>query len=84
MPPANASLETTWAYLEQGINCIMNNTDSLSVSEYMNLYSTVLNYYASSRMRGNLDSSVGRGGRSESFGTLAGHIRSGMADLVVP
>jgi hypothetical protein len=39
--------------------------DGISYSKYMNLYTVAYNYCVSSRMHGNLDSSVGLGGRSE-------------------
>jgi cullin 1 len=67
MPPANADLQTTWAYLEEGVDHIMTRLrDGISYSKYMNLYTVAYNYCVSSRMHGNLDSSVGLGGRSES------------------
>jgi hypothetical protein len=66
MPPANADLQTTWAYLEEGVDHIMTRLrDGISYSKYMNLYTVAYNYCVSSRMHGNLDSSVGLGGRSE-------------------
>ena len=71
MPPANADLQTTWAYLEEGVDHIMTRLkDGISYSKYMNLYTVAYNYCVSSRMHGNLDSSVGLGGRSESLFAL--------------
>jgi len=90
MPPANADLATTWAYLEEGVDHIMNrlreggstgtipsyplsisNSPSrvlgVSYSKYMNLYTVAYNYCVSSRMHGNIDASVGLGGRSTSL-----------------
>ncbi|CCA67819.1 probable SCF complex member Cullin 1 [Serendipita indica DSM 11827] len=65
MPPANADLQTTWAYLEEGVDHIMTRLkDGISYSKYMNLYTVAYNYCVSSRMHGNLDSSVGLGGRT--------------------
>lgn len=67
MPAANADLATTWAYLEEGVDHIMTRLrEGISYSKYMNLYTVAYNYCVSSRMHGNLDSSVGLGGRSES------------------
>ena len=72
MPPANADLQTTWAYLEEGVDHIMTRLrDGISYSKYMNLYTVAYNYCVSSRMHGNLDSSVGLGGRSECRAFLA-------------
>lgn len=66
MPPANADLATTWAYLEEGVDHIMTRLqEGLSYTKYMNLYTVAYNYCVSSRMHGNLDTSVGLGGRSE-------------------
>jgi cullin 1 len=71
IPRANADLQTTWAYLEEGIDHIMDHPrDGISYKWYMNLYTVAMNYCMSSRMHGILDSSVGLGGRSESFGNL--------------
>ncbi|KAG8788187.1 hypothetical protein FRC15_005626 [Serendipita sp. 397] len=65
MPPANADLQTTWAYLEEGVDHIMTRLkEGISYSKYMNLYTVAYNYCVSSRMHGNLDSSVGLGGRT--------------------
>ncbi|KIM20116.1 hypothetical protein M408DRAFT_309155 [Serendipita vermifera MAFF 305830] len=65
MPPANADLHTTWAYIEEGVDHIMNRLDTgVSIAEYMNMYTVILNYCVSSRMHGDLDSSIGLGGRT--------------------
>lgn len=78
MPPANADLQTTWAYLEEGVDHIMTRLkDGISYSKYMNLYTVAYNYCVSSRMHGNLDSSVGLGGRSTSLSPFLRFARNG-------
>ena len=90
MPPRDADLATTWAYLEEGIDQIMNhlpeggstglqaayrrgisNSPSrvldVSYSKHMNLSTVAYNYCVSSPVHGNIDASVGLGGRSTSL-----------------
>ena len=62
MPPPNADLATTWAYLEEGVDHIMTKLQTgVSYSKYMSLYTVSYNYCTSSRMHGNQD--VGLQGR---------------------
>jgi hypothetical protein len=57
-----------WAYLEEGVHQIMTRpNDGISIAKYMNLYTVVVNYCTSSRMHGDLDSTVGLSGRSQCF-----------------
>ncbi|EJC98883.1 Cullin-domain-containing protein [Fomitiporia mediterranea MF3/22] len=65
MPPPNADLETTWRFLEEGVDHIMTKLQTgVSYSKYMSLYTVSYNYCTSSRMHGNADSSMvsGRSG----------------------
>ncbi|KAH9482249.1 Cullin-1 [Psilocybe cubensis] len=56
MPPRNAELDETWAYLNQGVDHIMNNLEKgLSFAGYTSLYTTVYNYCTSTKMHGRLD-----------------------------
>jgi cullin 1 len=51
MPPANADLATTWAYLEDGVDHIMTKLQTgVSYSKYMSLYTVSYNYCTSSKM----------------------------------
>ena len=51
MPPANADLATTWAYLEEGVDHIMTKLQTgVSYSKYMSLYTVSYNYCTSSKM----------------------------------
>ncbi|KAF9810538.1 hypothetical protein IEO21_06861 [Rhodonia placenta] len=53
MPPANADLATTWAYLEEGVDHIMTKLQTgVSYSKYMSLYTVSYNYCTSSKMHG--------------------------------
>lgn len=53
MPPANADLQTTWAYLEEGVDHIMTKLQTgVSYSKYMSLYTVSYNYCTSSKMHG--------------------------------
>lgn len=53
MPPANADLTTTWAFLEEGVDHIMTKLQTgVSYSKYMALYTVAYNYCTSSRMQG--------------------------------
>ncbi len=64
MPAANADLDTTWKYLEEGVDHIMTKLQTgVSYSKYMSLYTVSYNYCTSSRMHGN--ESGGLGGRCE-------------------
>jgi cullin 1 len=52
MPPANADLATTWAFLEEGVDHIMTKLHTgVSYSKYMSLYTVSYNYCTSSRMQ---------------------------------
>jgi cullin 1 len=52
MPPANADLATTWAFLEEGVDHIMTKLQTgVSYSKYMALYTVSYNYCTSSRMQ---------------------------------
>ena len=65
MPPANADLVTTWAYLEEGVDHIMTKLQTgVSYSKYMSLYTVSYNYCTSSKMHNTGDSSS-LGQRSE-------------------
>jgi hypothetical protein len=65
MPPANADLTTTWAYLEEGVDHIMTKLQTgVSYSKYMSLYTVSYNYCTSSKMHNSTDSSS-LGQRSE-------------------
>ncbi|KAI0632450.1 Cullin-domain-containing protein [Trametes polyzona] len=56
MPPANADLATTWAYLEEGVDHIMTKLQTgVSYSKYMSLYTVSYNYCTSSKMHGAAD-----------------------------
>ena len=51
MPPANADLQTTWNFLEEGVDHIMTKLQTgVSYSKYMSLYTVAYNYCTSSRM----------------------------------
>ncbi|KAL0960626.1 hypothetical protein HGRIS_005657 [Hohenbuehelia grisea] len=53
MPPANADLQTTWAFLEEGVDHIMTKLQTgVSYSKYMSLYTVSYNYCTSSKMGG--------------------------------
>ena len=56
MPPPNADLATTWAYLEEGVDHIMTKLQTgVSYSKYMSLYTVSYNYCTSSKMHGTGD-----------------------------
>ncbi|TBU61877.1 Cullin-domain-containing protein [Dichomitus squalens] len=58
MPPPNADLATTWAYLEEGVDHIMTKLQTgVSYSKYMSLYTVSYNYCTSSKMHGTGDGS---------------------------
>jgi hypothetical protein len=70
MPPANADLATTWAFLEEGVDHIMTKLQTgVSYSKYMALYTVAYNYCTSSRMHGGAASNNSEmlQGRSMSF-----------------
>ena len=65
MPPQGADLETTWRFLEEGVDHIMTKLQTgVSYSKYMSLYTVSYNYCTSSRMGNSSDSGIS--GRSES------------------
>ena len=65
MPPPNADLATTWAYLEEGVDHIMTKLQTgVSYSKYMSLYTVSYNYCTSSKMHGTGDQGGGMGHRS--------------------
>ena len=67
MPPANADLATTWAFLEEGVDHIMTKLQTgVSYSKYMALYTVSYNYCTSSKMHGGGET-LGMAGRSKSF-----------------
>ncbi|KAF8204573.1 Cullin [Pholiota molesta] len=56
MPAKAADLEETWAYLNAGVDHIMNDLEKgLSFTGYTSLYTTVYNYCTSTKMHGRLD-----------------------------
>ncbi|KAF7314218.1 CULLIN-2 domain-containing protein [Mycena kentingensis (nom. inval.)] len=56
MPAANADLQTTWAFLEDGVDHIMTKLQTgVSYSKYMSLYTVAYNYCTSSKMSGPSD-----------------------------
>ena len=66
MPPANADLATTWAFLEEGVDHIMTKLQTgVSYSKYMALYTVSYNYCTSSKMHGGGET-LGMAGRSKS------------------
>ncbi|TFY59045.1 hypothetical protein EVJ58_g6024 [Rhodofomes roseus] len=60
MPPQNADLATTWAYLEEGVDHIMTKLQTgVSYSKYMSLYTVSYNYCTSSKMHGTGEQGLG-------------------------
>lgn len=56
MPPKTADLDETWAFLNAGVDHIMNDLEKgLSFAGYTSLYTTVYNYCTSTKMHGRLD-----------------------------
>lgn len=56
MPPKTADLAETWAFLDKGVDRIMNNLEAgLAFTGYTSLYTTVYNYCTSTKMHGRLD-----------------------------
>ncbi len=56
MPPKTADLDETWAFLNAGVDHIMNDLEKgLSFTGYTSLYTTVYNYCTSTKMHGRLD-----------------------------
>lgn len=75
MPPANADLATTWAFLEEGLDHIMTKLHTgMSYSKYMGLYTVAYNYCTSSRMHSG-GHEGGMAGRSTSFRSCATRVR---------
>ncbi|KAI0036500.1 Cullin-domain-containing protein [Vararia minispora EC-137] len=65
MPPANADLATTWAFLEEGVDHIMTKLQTgVSYTKYMSLYTVAYNYCTSSKMPTSASQDVGAPGRS--------------------
>ncbi|KAM5538684.1 hypothetical protein V8D89_007713 [Ganoderma adspersum] len=65
MPPPNADLQTTWTYLEEGVDHIMTKLQTgVSYSKYMSLYTVSYNYCTSSKMHGTGDQGGGMGHRT--------------------
>ncbi|EPQ51002.1 Cullin-domain-containing protein [Gloeophyllum trabeum ATCC 11539] len=65
MPPANADLATTWAFLEEGVDHIMTKLQTgVSYSKYMGLYTVAYNYCTSSRMHSSTTEAGAIGGRT--------------------
>ena len=66
MPPPNADLATTWAFLEEGVDHIMNRTqgDCSSYPKYIALYTVMYNYCTSCKTHGGGET-LGMAGRSE-------------------
>ncbi|KAF5382559.1 hypothetical protein D9615_002947 [Tricholomella constricta] len=65
MPPATADLQTTWAFLEEGVDHIMTKLQTgVSYSKYMALYTVAYNYCTSSKMHGSGTESLGIGNRT--------------------
>ncbi|KAG8991940.1 hypothetical protein FRB94_012144, partial [Tulasnella sp. JGI-2019a] len=53
MPPTGSDLQTTWKFLEEGVDHIMTRlNEGVSPSKYMNLYTVEYNYCTSSKMHG--------------------------------
>lgn len=65
-PPARRSVGLQVAYRHSSSNG-PSRALGVSYSKYMNLYTVAYNYCVSSRMHGNIDASVGLGGRSTSL-----------------
>ncbi|EJD39951.1 Cullin-domain-containing protein [Auricularia subglabra TFB-10046 SS5] len=64
MPPATADLQTTWNFLEEGVDHIMTRLkEGVSYSKYMALYTVAYNYCTSSRMHSSAEN-AGLGGRT--------------------
>ena len=56
MPPNTADLEETWAFLNAGVDRIMNHLEQgISSKDYQILYVTVYNYCTSTKTHGRLD-----------------------------
>ncbi|KZT27401.1 Cullin-domain-containing protein [Neolentinus lepideus HHB14362 ss-1] len=65
MPPQNADLATTWAFLEEGVDHIMTKLQTgVSYSKYMGLYTVAYNYCTSSRMHSATAETGAIGGRT--------------------
>jgi cullin 1 len=56
MPPKTADLDETWAFLNAGVDHIMNHMErGLAFAGYTSLYTTVYNYCTSTKMHGRLE-----------------------------
>ncbi|TFY78525.1 hypothetical protein EWM64_g5483 [Hericium alpestre] len=65
MPPQNADLATTWAFLEEGVDHIMTKLQTgVSYSKYMSLYTVAYNYCTSSKMPSTATADLSTPGRS--------------------
>ncbi|KAG6829544.1 hypothetical protein H0H87_011110 [Tephrocybe sp. NHM501043] len=65
MPPATADLQTTWNFLEDGVDHIMTKLQTgVSYSKYMSLYTVAYNYCTSSKMHTASLDSLGIGNRT--------------------
>jgi cullin 1 len=53
MPLPTADLDTTWAFLEDGMDLIMMNQTGVSYAKYRDLYTVAYNYCTSSKMPSN-------------------------------
>jgi cullin 1 len=68
MPPPQADLATTWAFLEEGVDHIMTKLQTgVSYSKYMSLYTVAYNYCTSSKMHGTTSDQVSMGGNRSKF-----------------
>ncbi|KAG6918745.1 hypothetical protein DXG01_011936 [Tephrocybe rancida] len=65
MPPPTADLQTTWKFLEEGVDHIMTKLQTgVSYSKYMSLYTVAYNYCTSSKMHAASVDSLGIGNRT--------------------
>ncbi|KAG8931290.1 hypothetical protein FRC03_005689 [Tulasnella sp. 419] len=65
IPGQNADLQTTWEFLEEGVDHIMTRlNEGVSYSKYMNLYTVAYNYCTSSKMHGSMEGGQGLQGRT--------------------
>ncbi|TFK73584.1 Cullin-domain-containing protein [Pluteus cervinus] len=65
MPPPNADLAVTWAFLEEGVDHIMTKLQTgVSYSKYMSLYTVAYNYCTLSKMHGTHIESLGMTNRT--------------------
>jgi cullin 1 len=53
MPPRTADLDTTWAFLNEGVDHIMTRLETgISFAKYTALYTVAYNYCTSTKMHG--------------------------------